>query len=291
MLPNIGRLLPHKRQIGFTLVELLVVIAILAVLVGLLLPAVQAARESARRTQCQNNLRQIGLGLGNYLSVHEAFPIGCVDCNFKVAESPQKWTSWNSRLLPFIEQTQIAELYDDSKPFNHADNHQAVTTVIYSFLCPSATDELITLDEAAPTDYGGMAGIEGINWIAAPDSAFLRHSQALGVLLYDFPTQSSEIEDGLANTVIVAESARGKVTVGTSEYYSVSKWADGHNCFAQWQDAPINHTPDNEIYSHHPGTAGVVFCDGHVQFLSESIDQSALLALLTRAGEELIHAQ
>ncbi len=284
---------------GFTLVELLVVIAIIGVLIGLLLPAVQAARESARRTQCQNNLRQIGAGLNSYLSAEGDFPVGCVDCNPQVAESPAKWTSWNLRLLPFIEQQQVKQLYDDTKPYYHANNREAVSTLIPTFLCPSSAGEPWTSDQMAPTDYGGMSGIEGIDaWNAPVGSKYLRHPQALGVLLYEWPTRPAEITDGMAHTVIVAECVRrtsllqfilGGKTYQNEQNYQ-SEWANGHNCLAQGQETRINQSPDNEIYSPHPEVAGVVYCDGHVKFIHESIDQSVLLSILTRAGGELFDA-
>ncbi len=291
----LGNYSHNDRQRGFTLVELLVVLAILGVLVGLLLPAVQAARESARRTQCQNNLRQIGVGLINYASAHEEFPVGCVDCNFQVATFPAKWTSWNLRLLPFIEQQSVLQLYDDAKPYYHADNLEAVSTILPTFLCPSSASEPLVFGQKAPTDYGGMSGIEGVDWNAPAGSKYLRHPQALGVLLYEWPTRPAEITDGLSHTVIVAESVRRTVlqefTLGgqtfPSELQYRAEWANGHNCMAQGQETRINQSPDNEIYSHHPEAAGVVFCDGHVQFLNESIEQSVLLAILTRARGEI----
>ena len=268
--------------------ELLVVIAIIGVLVSLLLPAVQAARESARRVHCANNLRQIGLALNNYLSNQVEYPIGCVDCNYKVAGNPRKWTSWNTRILEHLEQTNVLALYDDTKTYSDPFNQQAVASVIPTFLCPSAIDQGIEQGKPAPTDYGGMSGIEGPAWFAPADSKYLRHEKTLGVLIYDYPTESQAITDGLSLTVIVAESARAISIQFGQETLVTSKWADGHNCYAQWEDNPINKSPDNEIYSHHPEVAGVVYCDGHVDFLSETIDHDILLAQLTRAGEELI---
>jgi len=267
---------------AFTLVELLVVIAIIGVLVSLLLPAIQAAREAARRTECQNNLRQIGIGLSGYEATYRTFPIGCVEC--KLARDPgnRLGTSWNLQILPFLEQQHVRELYDDTKPFAHAENRKAVSTVIPTFLCPSAS-------RASPsdalgfafTDYSGMHGVEGVGRGIAfdADSPHWFNKVSRGVMLYEVPTRASEITDGLAHTVLVAERT------GT-EYQS--QWASGHNCFSQEQNTGINQFQDNEIYSEHLGLAGVVFCDGHVQFLKESIEQSVLVAILTRAGGEVV---
>jgi len=260
------------------------VIAIIGVLVGLLLPAVQAAREAARRMQCQNNLRQIGIGLSGYEATLGTFPIGCVDCKRAPDPGNRLLTSWNTRLLPSIEQQHVLQLYDDTKPFDHADNHEAASTVISTFLCPSTSRESQN-DEAGLgyTDYGGMYGVGGgmgleRNLPFGVDSPHWLNDRSLGVMLYEVPTRASEITDGLSQTVLVAER--------TASMYQ-SQWAAGHNCFDHDQDFGINLFQDNEIYSEHPGMAGVVFCDGHAQFLNESIEQAVLIAILTRAGGEV----
>jgi len=278
----------QRRPRGFTLVELLVVIAIIGVLVALLLPAVQAAREAARRTQCQNNLRQIGIGLFGYEAAQGDFPIGCVECHF--LRPQKKFTSWNVQILPFIEQQQLRQLYDITKPLTHADNIKVAATVISTFLCPSVANEPLVAGfyDTAATDYCGMSGIEGLDWMDAPEwSKHRLHPQAIGVLIDDWPTRPAEIIDGLAHTVIVAESARKTTVSQNGSTLSLEFWASGTNLMAQWHEVPINQNPQGEIYSHHPGQAGVVFCDGHVQFLNESIEQSVLVAILTRAGGEI----
>ncbi|NOZ39014.1 MAG: DUF1559 domain-containing protein [Planctomycetes bacterium] len=286
---EIGKRPRNSQRRGFTLVELLVVIAIIGVLVGLLLPAVQAAREAARRTQCQSNLRQIGIGLAGHEATYRIFPVGCVECKFipgnpanapsapwNIAFGLRRYTSWNLRLLPFIEQQPVWQLYDDTKPFDHADNREAISTAIPTFLCPSAPRE--SKDDAF-TDYCGMYGVGGKGRDRDEvDSPHWLNDASLGVMLYEVPTRASEIPDGLAHTVLVAERA------GSEQQ---SQWADGHNCFDQNQNTGINQFDDNEIYSKHPGMAGVVYCDGHVQFLNASIEQSVLLAVLTRAGGEV----
>jgi len=287
----------HRRPRGFTLVELLVVIAILGVLVGLLLPAVQAAREAARRTQCQNNLRQIGIGLAGYEAAHGTFPVGCVECKFAPSQGRvnRLWTSWNLRLLPFIEQRHVRQLYDDTKPVGHADNREAASTVIPTLFCPSVADQPVLSDQGqlALTDYAGMYGVGGVGRDQhVPDSPHWLNNESLGVMLYEVPTRTAQITDGLAHTVIAVERSRATLQIiNRGKVYAASygfPWASGHSLLDQNQENRINQTPDDEIYSHHPEAAGVVFCDGHVQFLNESIEQSVLLAILTRAGGEVL---
>ncbi len=170
-------------------------------------------------------------------------------------------------------------------------NRVAVGSVIPAFLCPGRTHEIATTgdlngngkwepgDNMGLTDYGGMYGVEGPGRDAPPDSPHNLNWESLGIMLNNVPTTTPEITDGLSHTVAIAE----RVCRGDHE----SQWAVGLNCFAQHQAVRINETDDNEMFSEHPNMAGVVFCDGHVQFLHDSIDQDALLALLTRAGMEV----
>jgi len=294
---GIGRGQRTIRTRAFTFVELLVVITIIGVLMGLLLPAVQAAREAARRTQCQNNLRQIGVALIGYETAYGEFPAGCIGCRFTPDPADRKFIAWNVATLPYIGQLAVWQQFDYSQSIGSGKNREAVSAVIPTFLCPDAHRDFSTAPEyvfnghwdsgegMGLTDYGGMAGVEGPGRDALPEDYehYYRNAQSRGVMLDEIATRTVEISDGLAYTVIVAERACPEL--------DESQWASGANCFAQHQEMPINQTwKHGEIYSEHPELAGVVFCDGHVQFLAESINQWVLVALLTRSGEELADA-
>ena len=282
-----------KHSLGFSLIELLVVITIIGVLISLLLPAVQAAREAARRTSCSNNMRQIGIALCSYDYTHKAFPIGCIECRFGSNPNPvdMKMIAWNVALLPYMERDAVWREFDYDYPAKHIKNQQAVKTVITTFLCPSTWRPSYTTgdinknglwdpgDNMGYTDYGGIFGVEGSGRSAPIGFPHYLKPDSLGVMLYELPTTATEIKDGLSNTVVVGECAgRG--------YDEDSEWANGHNCFAQEQNTGINQSPGNELKSDHSGGAQVVFCDGHIAFLAETIEQKMLLGLLTRDGGE-----
>jgi prepilin-type N-terminal cleavage/methylation domain-containing protein/prepilin-type processing-associated H-X9-DG protein len=261
---------------AFTLVELLVVIAIVGLLVALLIPAVQSSREGGRRSQCANNLRQIGVALVDHHDARGYFPVGCIE--------PQgRRLAWSLFLLQYLEERVAYERYDQSANFYAAENRQATSIVVPVYLCPSTlrltrerngnTSGDINRngqhdpgDFLAMTDYGGMFG-----WANSPPFGN-------GVLIYDEPISLRQISDGAAQTIIVAEdTGRGTIQNGP--------WSDGENIFDA--GVPINRLQNNEIWSDHPGAAQVLLCDGSVRYLDESIDLAVLGALCTRGGGEV----
>lgn len=275
--------MPSSRQRGFTLVELLVVVAVVATLIGLLAPAVQGAREASRRTACANNLRGLGSAVASHESSRRTFPVGCFECTTR---PPRRQIAWNAYLLPYVEEAATAAAFDFTRSYRAAENRQAAGTVVSAFLCPSTARTTRSGpttgdrngngrwdpgDGLAYTDYGGMFGVGTASPQPSPRYA--------GVMQYERATAVADVTDGSSHTVLIAECT-GRDAMAQSE------WANGQNIFDQRETNPINASQNNEIWSDHPGLAGVVFCDGHVEFLAETIDQPTLLAMLTRAGGE-----
>lgn len=266
------RIKTQNRMRGFTLVELLVVIAIIGVLVALLLPAVQAAREAARRSQCGNNLRQISIGLHNYHTSHKTFPPGCIERR-SPPSTTEKQISWIVLLLPHIEQVALHDSFDMTKPFDAAENAPAASQVLNVVLCPTtaylASDRLLkkTDDGLGAADYGGIYGAQ---WIAPTGN---------GMMIFDQGISIAEVRDGTSNTIIVAEdTGRGTAMDG--------QWANGENIFDQGKK--INDQHHNEMWSDHSSGVNVALADSSVRFLQTSIDSDTLEALCTRAGGEVV---
>lgn len=286
------------RGAAFTLVELLVVIAIVGALVALLLPAVQAAREQSRRARCLGNLRQIALACLAWEDVRHALPVGCDGCLAAApnaaagngAPSPQgkRYHSWNAQLLPYVEQAALAARLDFAVPSDQPPNREAGATVLDLYLCPSTAEEALVSSDGkwrgqAFSDYGGVYGVEGVGRDALPGAPQLLAADSLGVLVFDEPVSLQQIEDGLSNTVSVAEALVRR--------RSTSEWNCGRNVFAHEGATPLNVWSGlgNDVGGPHPGGAAVAFSDGHADFLTNTMDQAAFIRLLTRAGDPFPH--
>ena len=271
---------------GFTLVELLVVIAIIGLLIALLLPAIQAARESARRTGCQNNLRQLGVALQTHHETFAEFPVGCLDCQL-VFSGPRRLTSWRVALLPYLEEASLHELFDFTLSAFADENLPAISQQVAVFLCPSTRSDVIASTVpawrgAAFTDYGGLYGLEGPGH-SNPDFTDLQtlRETSIGVLVFEEAIQLAQITDGSSKTAIVGEMLRRRGDGDT-------EWANGQTLFAHEAATPINDLSGlgNDIGSPHPQGAFVAFADGHVEFLADALQQPVLNSLLTRAGND-----
>ncbi len=257
----------RQRSLGFTLVELLVVIAIIGILASLTLPAIQQAREAARRATCQSNLRQVGLALAMYHQSLATLPPGCMERRPWRGSPLLKNFAWSALILPYIEQSNLSNFVDFNYAFDHPRNAEAAIKDLPLYLCPSAKAR----DQAREgrSDYGGLFG-QRITTRTDTDN---------GVFIYDLSIRFHEILDGLTNTLAVAEDTRGPD----------AKWIDGKNIFEQsgGVNDPKAWIGDNEIRSHHVGGAMSLFCCGRVAFLSNSTDINALASFITRAEGDI----
>ena len=239
-----------RRRTAFTLVELLVVIAIIGVLVALLLPAVQSAREAARRSQCQNNFKQVGVALQNYHSAHGVFPDGtqyvtsasATADNFKAPKFPPGAAAnnypgmgWGAFILPYMEAQQVYDMID----FNHKDGFlapqswEAGAKLIPGFVCPSERNEQAWIDCCTGVGHFGVAGndwrMSNIAGVADSRDAyshdFVPTSRGKGILYNYSEVEAKRITDGLSNTFIVGEitSAEG-IDFGGEQVWVAHSW-------------------------------------------------------------------
>jgi len=254
----------YRVRPAFTLIELLVVLAIIGILVGLMLPAVQAVREAARRMQCQNQLKQIGLALQNYHAAFRKFPPGGIQVRPEIPAGKQ--LAWSAFVLPFLEQSAVYERIDFRYAFDHPINQPAAATPIESYLCPSTPRSSPLNRGRGATDYGGIYG-ERINSTNYPPRGVMIHDQAI---------RFREITDGTSRTLMVSEDAG----------FPDGQWINAWNLFDQ--AFSINRAPafENDIRSFHRQGANGLFADGSVSFLNENIDLELLAALCTRNGRE-----
>jgi prepilin-type N-terminal cleavage/methylation domain-containing protein/prepilin-type processing-associated H-X9-DG protein len=204
------------RKRGFTLVELLVVIAIIGVLVALLLPAVQAAREAARRSQCQNNLRQIALSLHNYESTFLVFPPGDCSVNKGGGDIPQ--ASTQAFILPFLEGGNAYNTFNFNFQVNgNAANSQARVQVVKSYHCPSdpvgtKINNVSSLVTASSANYMQCLGSTAVQRPASPQTASAYH----GIFFTNSAVRFAQIADGTSNTAMFSEIKKGPNGAGAT---------------------------------------------------------------------------
>ncbi len=287
-----------QRGRGFTLIELLLVVGIISVLISLLLPAVQASRENARRVQCSKNLMQIGLALANYASTHKVFPPGVVNDKGPISNVPAGYHfGWAVQILPYLEQTPIYREFDFSQSVYAPRNDTARGHRIQSFLCPSVPWNGRTSYAACHHD------------VEAPIAA-----DNHGVFFLNSRISYDDISDGPAFTIFVGEFAARGSSLG---------WAVGTMSSLRNTGVPINYddpitgskspipmplSPASDLSelstlikdgllppgyvggfsSNHPGGANFLFGDGSVRLLSQKIRTAVYRSLGNRADGNLI---
>ncbi|WP_339909700.1 DUF1559 domain-containing protein [Symmachiella dynata] len=290
----------NRRRRGFTLIELLVVIAIIAILIALLLPAVQQAREAARRTTCRNNLMQIGLALQNYEGAHECLPPGTVNPTGPIQNLRQGYhVSWALLILPFMEEGNIYNHWDFSVSVYDDKNEAPREQVIPSYICPSSP-----IAQSGPhISYAGCH-----NSKAAPIDVSNN-----GVLYLNSSIRYQQITDGSSHTIFAGEKdslvALGRMGVPVDPDVPTC-WASGTNATlratsdingafrAMMMQAgpgqpqpPLDPEDDSPLESgfssFHAGGAFFLFGDGSVQFLSENITPAIFARLGDRSDGEM----
>lgn len=269
-----------RRAAGFSLVELLAVVAILGTLISLTLPAVQTARESARRAACSNNLRQMGIALTNYESARRWFPPGDDALS-------RRNHAWSSFILPYLDEQKTASRVDYTRPWNDPRGNASIADLIVStYVCPSSI-----LSFPGKQDYGGVMG----NAVVLSDEEVpeLPAGWAHGGVLYATaadcprPCRAGEVSDGLSKTLLVSEGVdRGFAEMDNESRIGNARWACGTNCF--FLSSPVLNTPAVDGFrSYHLGGVHGLFGDGRVMLLVENTDSEILIAISTKAGGEV----
>ena len=291
----------HTR--GFTLIELLVVIAIIAVLIALLLPAVQQAREAARRSQCKNNLKQIGLALHNYHDVYNTFPVGGFSAMY---------SGWSVSVLPQLEQGALFDNFTFTAG-NYLQTGKIRNAVVRIpvYLCPSSAelyDETANLThdgkQLYTMHYYGMMGPVGVNQTTGQNYAYYNSGNSAGfggfsregVFYLDEARKFGDVSDGTSNTVFVGEISWNDRPGITTRY---RMWTRGGSVAAGYASSiknaadQINGTAGTSLYnsiaygSNHTGGTHVQMGDGSVRFLSENINYATWLGVCSIKGGEV----
>jgi len=305
------------RRRAFTLVELLVVIAIIGVLVALLLPAVQAAREAARRATCQSHQRQLGLALHNFHDAHGVFPAS--GWTMLGPGNPSgKSVGWRALVLPYLEQTALHSLYDFDVHWWEGRNLVAAPQTVKVYQCPSVPQRLSVLSAVAkpprpamtfprplaPTDFEALMGVQ-----ATIDPQYATALANRSVMFRNSTTRMAEVTDGTSQTIVVVECAarplvyRGRTARADLANDQGQGWIDSEGPFSldganadgsltgqgpSLTPRAMNATNENEPFAFHPGGAHFLFADGHVQFIGEGVPLFVLAALCTRGAGEVV---
>jgi prepilin-type processing-associated H-X9-DG protein len=275
-----------------------VVIAIMAVLIALLLPAVQQARAAARRTTCRNHLRQLGLALHNYHSTHNVLPPGYIYRSSAAGNAAGY--SWGAMLLPELEQPALYSAFDFQQPMFSAANLTVRETRVQPFLCP---DDILSVNGFVEMGTERYAMASYVGNFGPPDLDDTQEKRD-GLFSRNSSTRFAHVTDGLSNTLMVGERTNGPFRNGAAHgnHFSYeTTWSGairdiddptddhGHMVLFQTGHSP-NHpqSDDRDVSAPHIGFANFLMGDGSVRTIGESIDFSIYSALGTRHGSEIV---
>jgi prepilin-type N-terminal cleavage/methylation domain-containing protein/prepilin-type processing-associated H-X9-DG protein len=317
--PPTGRARARSRP-AFTLIELLVVIAIIGVLIALLLPAVQQAREAARRISCNNNLKQVGLALHNYAEAHGVFPPGYSSLWKRDGSDPgyadddvgPGW-AWGSMILPQLEQSSLWSSINFSLTMTYPQNNTAQLSRINTYLCPSDTTRITvpvrdgtntqTIYTVGTGNYVGMFGTGEIGDApGAGKGMFYRNSRTTFADLQDGSSQTLAVGERSHNLSYVTWTGRAvggylfktssfeggtdQFAVDPEESFTMVLGPVGLEDLPRTPNHPRAHVED--YWSRHPGGVNFLFGDGSVRFVKNTIAPTVYQALATRSGREVV---
>jgi prepilin-type N-terminal cleavage/methylation domain-containing protein len=293
---------------GFTLIELLVVIAIIAILIALLLPAVQQAREAARRTACKNNLKQIGLALHNYHDTIGTFPSGWIGVESTAPYRPYvkgvSGMGWHVMLLPQLDQGPLYQQLNFGQPVTHTDNGELFDTILTVYRCPSDSGpERWDLEQEGSPGTILKSSLPTANYVGVFGTTEIHECESLmpgqtcfsnGTFSHNSVVRMRDLLDGSSTTIIVGERA-ARSPVGTAPHFStwVGVIPAGEETFERILGS-TDHVPNHpgghleDFSSNHSGGAQFILGDGSVRFISESIDLGVYQGLATLRGNEVI---
>ena len=299
--------MPRPTRAAFTLIELLVVVAIIAVLIGLLLPAVQKVREAAARMSCQNNLKQIGLAMHNYESANGGLP---PRRNLTAGQR----RGWGPAVLPYVEQEPLGKLYRLDRNYYDPENAPYIIVPLKIFTCPSAPNNprTVTVTFWGPTSVGAAGDYFGVNSFQSSlyGNQSLSGSTTCTPMLDGVNRKLTDITDGTSSTLLVSEQAgrpdfyilgvRQASNTGQAAYNNWGPWAsfqvsriqqfgsDGITADGPGGPCTINCNNSQGFYAFHTGGANAVFCDGSVRFMSRTMYPDTLFGIITINGGEII---
>jgi prepilin-type processing-associated H-X9-DG protein/prepilin-type N-terminal cleavage/methylation domain-containing protein len=306
------------RRSAFSLIELLVVTAMIAILIGLLLPAVQKVREAAARLQCSNNLKQLGLALQNFHDTNIVFPAA----GWRIAGpgNPQgKYVGWRALSLPYIEQGNLQNLYSFNLHWWEGPNLASAHITVPTYLCPSVPQRKDVTSAVAngirpamtfprplaPTDYEAIMGVQNVI-----NPTLYNNGNNRSAMYRNSAHKITDITDGSSSTILVLEAGarplgfRSRTADPTINNDQGQGWIDSEGPFSldganidgtqegcgpvSGCNFPMNKRNYNEPFSFHSSGINVVFADGHVTFVKETMSLATFAALCTRAAGEVV---